>query len=177
MLTNNPHFIHASGWSELCLALGVLARLALERGSVREPEHDETLRVIALANYTKEALIPVLDLLPLERAGRIACGQLDLIARYPTADGAAVAMSLFQTRLDGGDYSTKLFAKTVAALGELARPGLLALRTSPGADWVQVPRGPTKAELIDRCLIALDEAAAKPAKKTAAKRTAAKKPK
>ncbi len=158
-LRRNPQLVYDET-PLLSGALLALAKRARARGEVLDPSHDALLSALALASYTTASVAEVLALLPIERARRIACAQLALIAQFPSDAGAAAAARMLETNVDGGPYTTKLFSDAVAALGERMRPYLADAKK----------KVPARAALITECLAVLDRSAV-PKKSTKRKKT------
>ncbi len=156
LLEKNP-MLQVAWLSLLCMALSMLARAARARDAWLDPSHDALIAALALSYYTTDDVLQVLALVPRERAEHIARAKLQLIAAYPSDEGAAAARRLLETRVDGGAWTSKLFTDTVKALGERMRPYLVDAKA----------KVPVHAALIDACLEALDNAAAKAASKNA----------
>lgn len=154
-LEKNP-MLQVAWLALLCTALAMMARAARARGEWLDPSHDPLIGALAHSYYTTDGVREVLALLPRERAERIACAKLELIAAYPSDEGAVAARRLLETWVDGGAWTSKLFTEAVKALGERMRPYLVDAKA----------KVPARAALIDAATALLDKAAAKSAKKT-----------
>jgi hypothetical protein len=130
-LTTRPQ-MSVPHWFEQCNALGVLASAAKSAGSALDPSRDELLSALARYQDATYPLAVVLEALPAERAARIACADLALIERFPSAESAAAAVERFEAS-GGGAYMEALFKRVVVAIGAPARPALEAAieRASP----------------------------------------------
>jgi hypothetical protein len=157
-LAQNP-MLSTPHWELLCALFLLLARHASSRGDVLDPAYDETLSALALPWYTIEPMTPLLELLPLERAGRIAAAHHALIQRFPTEHGAA-ALETLMPRVQG-PYMEKLFIDAVRALGELARPPLARARA----------RLPDREAIIDEALATLSRSEARTKTRTKPERS------
>ncbi len=123
-LEKNPS-LSTPFWLEQCVALALLAHRAQVAGSALDASHDERLAALALSHDASYALPPVLEALPKERAGKIACAQIGLVQRFPIAEGAAAAIALCE-RWGGGPYYEKKLTAALAAIGPDACPAIEA---------------------------------------------------
>lgn len=123
-LVDNPR-LGTPFWLEQCVALAVLARRAKAEETVLDPVHDARLEVLARCFDASYALPPILELLPADRAAAIACGQVELVALFPSPAGAAAAITRF-AQWGGGPYYEKKLAAALVAVGPAARPAVEA---------------------------------------------------
>lgn len=121
---NENRYLSVPFWLEQCVALALLARAARAAGGPLDESHDDRISTLALSADASYGLPPVLEELPLARAGKIACAQIELILRFPTADGAAAAIERFERQ--AGPYYEKKLTAALAAIGPEARPALEA---------------------------------------------------
>ncbi|MBL8607724.1 MAG: hypothetical protein JNL38_10405 [Myxococcales bacterium] len=146
-LTANPS-LGAPFWLEQCVALAVLARSAKRAGGALDPVHDARLRVLADCFDASYALPPILEELPPERAGAIACGQIELVAKFPSAAGAAAAIARFE-QWGGGPYYEKKLRAALTATGPAAGPALEAAIAKGGPQAAALkkllPKGKAKS--------------------------------
>lgn len=147
-LTANPS-IGTPFWLEQCVALAVLARSAKRAGGVLDPAYDARLRVLADCFDASYALPPILEELPPERAGAIACGQIELVAKFPSPAGAAAAIARFE-QWGGGPYYEKKLRAALAGTGPAAGPALEAAIAKGGPQTATLKKLLPKAKAKSR---------------------------